>query len=145
MFIDFFFKRKREKHLSVPIHAPIGDKPTTWVCAQTGNWTCNLLVYGTTLQLSHPARMEQVTLKDVKWIRSWAKAEPCLQRSFSFSLYARSHFSIKVCAFIAILLALREGNQFQSHLTKMEDVFSWKMPIQVFKNLFQMHFLIFCF
>lgn len=137
----FFWKRET----SVSSHTcPNWAQTQNLGNSQIGNWTCSLLVYGTTLQLSHPARREPVTL-NVNWIRSWNKAEPCLERSFSSSLYARSHFSIKVFAFIAILLALREGNQFHSHFTIMEDVFSWKMPIQVFKNLFQMHFLSFCF
>ena len=46
----------REKHqLAAFSYVPrLGIKPTTWVCALTGNWTHDLSVYKMTFQLTEP-------------------------------------------------------------------------------------------
>ena len=45
----------RQKHHSVASHAPWpGIKPATYVCALTGDQTCNILVQGTMLQPNEP-------------------------------------------------------------------------------------------
>lgn len=60
-----------------------------------------------------------------------------LEGSFSFSLYLRAHFNIKVFASIPTLLALKEEeNQFQPDFPVMEDVPLEKMPVQIFKTYY---------
>ena len=45
----------REKHnWFPPLRVQPGIKPIAWVCALSGNWTCNHLLYGTMLQSTEP-------------------------------------------------------------------------------------------
>lgn len=70
-----------------------------------------------------------------------------LRHLIFFVSTAKCHFGIKVFASIPILLALREEEK-SIPITLYHDgrcFLMKKMPIQILKNLFQMHFLIFCF
>ena len=74
--IDFFFFKRgegketekernidaREKHqlAASHTHRNWGNKPKIQACALTGNWTHDLLVYGTTLQLTKPHQLGHV-------------------------------------------------------------------------------------
>ena len=50
----------KKKQQSVAfLHAPqAGIKPATWLCALTGNRTCDLSIYGPILQLTEPHQQD---------------------------------------------------------------------------------------
>ena len=50
-------ERERERYRSAAPHAPwVGIEPRSWVCALVGNWTSNVLLHRTMLQLTEPPR-----------------------------------------------------------------------------------------